>query len=165
MWNRGGRVSSFILDGTCIPEETIFGRSEPMQRVRTAVERVASTSVPVLIQGESGTGKEVIAKDIHRRSPWADGPFVKVSCPAIPATLLESELFGYEKGAFTGAWNAKPGRVELADPASCFWFRDLRFFTPGRDAWPFEFGVCRQAAEAGWSAFQLLGDTVRMPLR
>lgn len=115
MWNRGGRVSSFILDGTCIPEETIFGRSEPMQRVRTAVERVASTSVPVLIQGESGTGKEVIAKDIHRRSPWADGPFVKVSCPAIPATLLESELFGYEKGAFTGAWNAKPGRVELAD--------------------------------------------------
>jgi two-component system response regulator AtoC len=86
-----------------------------MQVVQRKVEKVASARVPVLIQGESGTGKEIIAKLIHLRSPWRDGPFVKVHCPAVPATLLESELFGYEKGAFTGASQSRPGRVEMAE--------------------------------------------------
>ena len=88
--------------------------------VRQKVEKLAATNVPVLIQGESGTGKEVIAKLIHRLSPWQDGPFVKVNCPAIPGTLLESELFGYEKGAFTGAYGTKPGRVEMANRGTLF---------------------------------------------
>jgi len=100
--------------GDLPPDEVIFGRSEGMAAVRNKVEKIIPASIPVLIQGESGTGKEVIARLIHQRSPLADGPLVKVNCPAIPGTLLESELFGYEKGAFTGAYGAKPGRVEAA---------------------------------------------------
>ena len=76
--------------------------------------------MPVLVTGESGTGKEILAKLLHSLSPWSPGPFVKVSCPAIPSTLLESELFGYEKGAFTGAYSMKPGRVEMADRGTLF---------------------------------------------
>jgi two-component system response regulator AtoC len=91
-----------------------------MQEVRTTVEKVACTDIPVLIQGESGTGKEVVAKLIHSMSSWAEGPLVKVNCPAIPGTLLESELFGYERGAFTGAYGSKPGRMELADRGTLF---------------------------------------------
>lgn len=120
MNKENGRLSSFFANGHGVPEEIVFGRSETMQLVRRTVERVAAASVPVLIRGDSGTGKEVIAKEIHGRSPWCQGPFVKVSCPAIPGTLLESELFGYEKGAFTGAWNSKPGRVELAHRGTLF---------------------------------------------
>jgi two-component system, NtrC family, response regulator AtoC len=106
--------------GDLPPDSIIFGQSEPMQVVRERVAKVAGTNVPVLIRGESGTGKEVLAKLVHSRSPWGDGPFVKVSCPAIPGTLLESELFGYERGAFTGAFGTKPGRVELADRGTLF---------------------------------------------
>jgi two-component system response regulator AtoC len=102
------------------PDDVIFGQSEPMKAIRQRVEKVASANIPVLIQGESGTGKELIARIIHQRSPWASGPLVKVNCPAIPGTLLESELFGYEKGAFTGAYGAKPGRVELANGGALF---------------------------------------------
>jgi two-component system response regulator AtoC len=91
-----------------------------MKAIRHRVDKVASANIPVLIQGESGTGKELIARLIHQRSPWASGPLVKVNCPAIPGTLLESELFGYEKGAFTGAYGAKPGRVELANGGALF---------------------------------------------
>lgn len=91
-----------------------------MRLVRQKVGKLAGTNVPVLIQGESGTGKEVIAKLIHKLSPWQEGPFVKVNCPAIPGTLLESELFGYERGAFTGAYGTKPGRVELANRGTLF---------------------------------------------
>lgn len=98
----------------------LFGRSSAMQQVRQKVERVAGTNVPVLIQGASGTGKELVAKLLHRWCPWADGPFVKVNCPAIPVSLLESELFGYERGAFTGAYGTKPGRVELAHRGTLF---------------------------------------------
>lgn len=97
------------------PESVIFGASEAMQAVRRKVLRAAAANVPVLLQGESGTGKDVVARVIHSRSVWRDGPFVRVSCPAIPGTLLESELFGYERGAFTGAYGTKPGRVELAN--------------------------------------------------
>ncbi len=94
--------------------EILFGRSEAMQEVRSKIERIKDAAVPVLIRGESGTGKEVIAKFIHTHSSWVDSPFVKVHCPAIPGTLLESELFGYEAGSFTGADRSKPGRVEAA---------------------------------------------------
>jgi len=100
--------------------EVIFGRSESMTAIRQRVEKVAGTNVPVLIQGESGTGKEVFAKLIHRLSRWANGPFVHVNCAAIPGTLLESELFGYQRGAFTGAHANKPGRVELANGGTLF---------------------------------------------
>ncbi len=102
------------------PEEVIFGRTPAMNAVRQKAEKVAQANVPVLMLGESGTGKELVARCIHRYSPWKSGPFVKVSCPAIPGTLLESELFGYEKGAFTGAYGTKPGRVELASRGSLF---------------------------------------------
>lgn len=91
-----------------------------MQIVRNKVEKLAGADVPVLIQGESGTGKEVLAAAIHRRSCGQNQPFIKITCPAIPAALLESELFGYEKGAFTGANVAKPGRVELAHGGTLF---------------------------------------------
>ncbi len=91
-----------------------------MQAVRQRVDRAAGLNVPILILGESGTGKEVLAHFIHSRSPWNHGPFVKVNCPAIPGTLLESELFGFEKGAFTGAHAAKPGRMEMAEGGTLF---------------------------------------------
>ncbi|HEY6905191.1 MAG TPA: sigma-54 dependent transcriptional regulator [Candidatus Acidoferrales bacterium] len=102
------------------PEQIYFGPSATMQAVRQRVNRAAGLNVPILILGESGTGKEVLARFIHARSPWSNGPFVKVNCPAIPGTLLESELFGFEKGAFTGAHAAKPGRMEMADGGTLF---------------------------------------------
>jgi len=91
-----------------------------MQAVRQRVERAAGLNVPILVLGESGTGKEVLARFIHERSPWNQGPFVKVNCPAIPGTLIESELFGFQKGAFTGAHAAKPGRIEMAQGGTLF---------------------------------------------
>jgi two-component system response regulator AtoC len=91
-----------------------------MQSVRQKVERAAGLNVPILILGESGTGKEVLAHFIHNASPWRDGPFVKVNCPAIPGTLIESELFGFQKGAFTGAHATKPGRMEMAQGGTLF---------------------------------------------
>ena len=102
------------------PDEVLFGRSVVMQELRRLATRICSTNVPVLLTGKGGTGKEVLARWIHARSPWSDGQFVKVNCAAIPAALLESELFGYEKGAFTGANTCKPGRVELAQNGTLF---------------------------------------------
>src|SRR5437660_158068 len=114
-------VSSLVQSIGEIPAESIvFGHSDAMQALRARMDKVASANVPVLIQGESGTGKDIIARMIHGRSPWKTGPYVKVNCPAIPGTLLESELFGYEKGAFTGAYGMKPGRVELAHRGTLF---------------------------------------------
>jgi two-component system response regulator AtoC len=114
-------VSSLVQSlGEIPPDAVVFGRSDVMQAVRERLDKVASANVPVLIQGESGTGKDIIARMIHGLSPWKNGPFVKVNCPAIPGTLLESELFGYEKGAFTGAYGMKPGRVELAHRGTLF---------------------------------------------
>ena len=106
--------------GNLPPDEVIFGSSSAMAELRRKLERLATAEVPLLIQGEIGTGKEVICRFIHSRSPWSGGPFVKVNCPAIPGTLLESELFGYEKGAFTGAYGNKPGRVESAQDGTLF---------------------------------------------
>jgi two-component system response regulator AtoC len=91
-----------------------------MHEVQQRISRVAGAYIPILITGESGTGKEVIARMVHQSSPWADGPFVKVNCPAIPGTLIESELFGYERGAFTGAYGTKQGRVEQASRGTLF---------------------------------------------
>lgn len=102
------------------PDHIYFGPSAVMQAVRQRVDRAAGLNVPILVLGESGTGKEVLARFIHARSPWKAGPFVKVNCPAIPGTLLESELFGFQKGAFTGANNAKPGRIEMAQDGTLF---------------------------------------------
>jgi two-component system, NtrC family, response regulator AtoC len=116
-----GSVSSLVQAiGEIPPESVVFGRSDAMHAVRERLDKVAAANVPVLIQGESGTGKDIIARMIHGRSPWRSGPYVKVNCPAIPGTLLESELFGYEKGAFTGAYGMKPGRVELAHRGTLF---------------------------------------------
>jgi len=121
MSTTGAVASSLLVPiGDLPPEDVVFGQYELMRAVRQKVEKLAGTNVPVLIHGESGTGKEILAKLIHKLSPWQDGPFVKVNCPAIPGTLLESELFGYEKGAFTGAYGSKPGRVELANRGTLF---------------------------------------------
>ncbi|HTM87824.1 MAG TPA: sigma 54-interacting transcriptional regulator [Terriglobales bacterium] len=106
--------------GEIPPESVVFGRTEAMRALRERLQKLAGANVPVLIQGESGTGKDIIARMIHGLSPWRTGPFVKVNCPAIPGTLLESELFGYEKGAFTGAYGSKPGRVEMAHRGTLF---------------------------------------------
>ena len=114
-------VSSFQQAlGEVPPDNIIFGHSEAMQALRSRLAKVAAANVPVLITGESGTGKDIIARLIHGLSPWKTGPYVKVNCPAIPGTLLESELFGYERGAFTGAVGSKPGRVELAHRGTLF---------------------------------------------
>jgi two-component system response regulator AtoC len=98
----------------------IFGQSSLMASAKDKLERVADTTVPVLLQGESGTGKEIFARLLHAYSRRANSPWVKVNCPAIPHSLIESELFGYEKGAFTGAYANKQGRVELAHLGSLF---------------------------------------------
>lgn len=100
--------------------EHIIGRSAPMQEVFQLVMRVAQAKSTVLIAGESGVGKDLIARAIHFHSPRRDRPFVKINCTAIPENLMESELFGYEKGAFTGAATAKPGKFEDANTGTVF---------------------------------------------
>ena len=100
--------------------EGIIGESGQMLEVLSLVRRVAPSEATVLIRGESGTGKELIAKAIHFASPRASGPLVKVNCAALPETLLESELFGHEKGAFTGAVTSRQGRFELANGGTIF---------------------------------------------
>lgn len=98
----------------------MVGSTSPMQQVRFLIQQVAKTDANVLILGESGTGKEVVARNIHVLSHRADGPFVPINCGAIPAELLESELFGHEKGAFTGAISTRKGRFELAQGGTLF---------------------------------------------
>lgn len=98
----------------------MIGRSPAMQEIFATVLRVAPTRATVLLAGESGTGKDMIARAIHHNSPRRDKPFVKINCTALPENLMESELFGYEKGAFTGANTAKPGKFEQADTGTVF---------------------------------------------
>jgi len=98
----------------------IIGQSTPMQEVYRLIERAGPTDKPILIQGESGTGKELVARALHAASPLADNPLVVINCAALPETLLESELFGHEKGAFTGAVGMKPGLFEVADEGTLF---------------------------------------------
>ncbi len=103
-----------------VSRDSIVGRSEKMEEIFRLVERIAPARSTILITGESGTGKEVIAKQIHQSSLRADNPFVVVNCSNIPSELLESELFGHTKGAFTGAVSAKKGLFEVADSGSIF---------------------------------------------
>jgi len=103
-----------------LPDEVLFGRASSMLEIRIRAEKICRTNVPVMLSGEGGTGKEALARWIHAKSEYAHGEFVKVNCAAIPGTLLESELFGYEKGAFTGANSVKPGRVERAHGGTLF---------------------------------------------
>jgi len=107
---RGGRA----------PVGAMLGAAPVMQEVYELVRRAAGSSATVLVRGESGTGKELVARAIHGESSRAEMPFVKIHCAALPDNLLESELFGYEKGAFTGAAARKPGRIELADRGTVF---------------------------------------------
>ncbi len=101
-------------------DRQLISISPAMARARVLAERIADTDVPVLILGESGTGKEVIAREIHLKSQRHNRPFIKINCAALPSELLESELFGHEKGAFTGATAEKPGKFELADQGVIF---------------------------------------------
>jgi DNA-binding NtrC family response regulator len=98
----------------------IIGDAPALKAVLASLERAAATDITVLLDGESGTGKELFARALHARGPRSGGPFVAINCAAIPEGLLESELFGYEKGAFTGAGNRKPGRFELAHRGTIF---------------------------------------------
>ncbi len=98
----------------------IIGASPVMAKVFDTIRRVASSDISVLVVGESGTGKELVTRAIHRQSPRKDGPFIAINCGAIPETLLESELFGHEKGAFTGAHMQRPGRIESAEGGTLF---------------------------------------------
>ena len=100
--------------------DNIIGRSPAMQEIFATIERVAPSRATVLLAGESGVGKDLIARAIHFHSPRRDRPLVKINCTAIPENLMESELFGYEKGAFTGATGPKPGKFEQADTGTVF---------------------------------------------
>jgi two-component system NtrC family response regulator len=102
------------------PFEEILGTSTQMTQVFTSIRKVATTDASVLVAGESGTGKELVSKAIHRQSFRSNGPFVAINCGAIPENLLESELFGHEKGAFTGAHVQRRGRIELAEKGTLF---------------------------------------------
>lgn len=108
------------LTGTEAPSRSIVGQSATVNRVRTIIERAAETESPVLVTGESGVGKELVAREIHRRSRRRRGRFVALNCPAIPESLIESEMFGYERGAFTGADEAKIGLIELSGGGTLF---------------------------------------------
>jgi two-component system, NtrC family, response regulator AtoC len=114
-----GRAAT--LESSSVASDSgLLGGSPKMKAVRDTLSRVASGTATALVRGETGTGKELAARAIHAQSPRKDGPFVKVNAPAVPDALLESELFGYEKGAFTGASMRKPGRVELAEGGTLF---------------------------------------------
>jgi len=116
----GTKMARVQAGGELPPDEVLFGVSSAMHEVRQKAQKFSRTTVPVLLQGDGGTGKEVLARWLHANSPYAGGEFVKVNCAAIPGSLLESELFGHEKGAFTGAHAAKQGRVERAHLGTLF---------------------------------------------
>ncbi len=100
--------------------EDMLGASPQMQAVYTFIRKVGPTNAPVLILGESGTGKEMVARALHRKSPQKNGPFIAINCNAIPENLLESELFGHERGAFTGAHAQRKGHIESASGGTLF---------------------------------------------
>lgn len=121
---QAGRFMRRPVDLDAVPHESardaIVGRSRPMQEVYKSIGRVASTDATVLIRGESGTGKELVARAIYQHSERSSRPFLVINCVAIPETLLESELFGYEKGAFTGAVHRRIGKIEQAHKGTVF---------------------------------------------
>jgi two-component system response regulator AtoC len=114
------KLATLERPGAVLPDQVLFGLSSAMTELQARARRICRTNVPILLCGEGGTGKEVLARWVHSNSEYGSGEFVKVNCAAIPGSLLESELFGYEKGAFTGANNVKPGRVELAHRGTLF---------------------------------------------
>src|SRR5437660_8262215 len=126
--NRAVEQRRLMLENILLKEEfqraygipKIIGDSPAMQSVSQAIQRVAPTDATVLLTGESGTGKEVFSRAIHQLSPRRDKPFVTVNCAAIPSTLIENELFGHEKGSYTGAFARKIGKFELADQGTIF---------------------------------------------
>jgi two-component system, NtrC family, response regulator AtoC len=111
----------------------LYGRSDRMVRIRELIDRVADTDIPVLICGESGTGKELVARALYAKSRRCDRPFVKVNCTGLPADVLESELFGFERGAFTGAMQHRPGKFEFANHGTLF-LDELGAMTPSLQA-------------------------------
>jgi DNA-binding NtrC family response regulator len=133
----------------------LVGSSETMQRVYALIQRVAPTNAPVLITGESGTGKEMISRTIHRLSNRAGGPFVAVNCAALPADLIESELFGHEKGSFTGALNRHPGCFEQANGGT------LLLDEIGEMPMPMQARLLRVLEE---SSVRRLGGTAEIPV-
>jgi two-component system, NtrC family, response regulator AtoC len=134
------------------PDDVLFGKSSAMQEIWNRAVKVCKANIPVLLCGEGGTGKEALGRWIHANSACADGAFVKVNCAAIPGTLLESELFGYEKGAFTGAHQSKPGRVEVADQGTLF-LDEIADLSPGLQSKVLHFlqdgSFCRLGAQVG----------------
>ena len=108
------------LKSSFLAEEQMVGESEPIRQIRQTIEQSAVSDAKILITGDNGTGKELVARDIHRKSQRAARPFVEVNCAAIPDTLIESELFGHEKGAFTGALSSRKGKFEAADGGTLF---------------------------------------------
>jgi two-component system response regulator AtoC len=114
------RATEYVDIRDLPPANVIFGQSPMMALARQKLDKTADSTVPILLQGESGTGKDIIAKLLHARSSRSKSAWVKVTCPAIPHALIESELFGYERGAFTGAYTTKRGRVERAHLGTLF---------------------------------------------
>ena len=119
---RGGQLRSRPMPQTleAVAPDTVIGASPQWRAILKRASQVAATEATTCLQGESGTGKEVVARFIHRTSPRRRGPFVAINCAALPETLLESELFGFERGAFTGAQQPKPGYIELANGGVLF---------------------------------------------
>ena len=127
----------------------IIGKSAPMQRIYQLIEKVAPSKATVLITGESGTGKELIARAIHFNSPRREQPFITVNCGALPETLLESELFGHERGAFTGAVNLRKGRFELAHEGTLSWMKSAKCRPRSRSS---SCACCRRWSSNGLAA-------------
>ena len=144
---RGSETGPARDSGCCLRES--MGPSDAVGRLITDVNRVAQSDFSVVILGETGSGKELVAAAIHRCSPRAAGPSVAVDCGAIPESLLESELFGYEKGAFTSADAKKVGKLEVARGEPCFW---MRFPICHRAPRPNCSGSCRKRRSSGWEA-------------
>src|SRR5262245_1595881 len=124
---------SLLENGRGPAPERVFGTSDAWREVLNRAERVAATEATTCLEGESGTGKEVVARFIHSHSPRRRGPFVVINCAALPEQLLESELFGFERGAFTGAQQPKPGQIELATGGVLF-LDEVTEMTPAAQA-------------------------------
>ena len=134
--------------------DRIVGSSEALQRVLDMVKKVAKSNTTVLIRGETGTGKELIAGAIHHNSLRTSRNFVKVNCAALQENLLESELFGHEKGAFTGADKQRIGRFEQADGGTLF-LDEIGDMSPSTQAKSFE--CCRNTSSSGWAELERCG--------